>query len=200
MKRRFRRRPSARSLFLAALLVVLVSRYAWNQVHNAPDPAEPLVEGPCNIVRVVDGDTLLVRQTANAGGPSVRLRLLGIDCPEVDRPGHSAESFGAEATQFTRAFVSSGTAQLRLDRRRLDRFKRHLAYLFVDDRMLNLELVRAGLARVTSYPGDSPSIARQLRRAESEARADARRLWSDLPSGNNSNPKNEKPNRPGTNE
>jgi micrococcal nuclease len=66
---------------------------------------------------------------------------------------------------------------LRLDRRRKDRYDRFLAYVYVEDQMLNEELVRAGLARVSVYPGDSPQIAKRLREAEQEAQKANRGIW-----------------------
>jgi endonuclease YncB( thermonuclease family) len=44
--------------------------------------------------------------------------------------------------------------------------------------MLNEELVRAGLAKVKIYPGDSSTIGRRLTQAEKEAKQDARGIWS----------------------
>jgi len=67
---------------------------------------------------------------------------------------------------------------MRFDKRRLDQYDRYLAYVFVDERMLNEELVRAGLALVSTFPGDSDSMTRRLRAAESEAKEQARGLWS----------------------
>ena len=180
MTRRFRRRPSGRSLFLALLFIAVGIRYVWDLVQAHPGPSDPLIEGPCKIVRIVDGDTLVVQQSTASNGPTARLRLLGIDCPESGRDGRPSEFCSAAATKFTRRFVAGGQVELRLDRRRLDRYQRYLAYVFVADRMLNVELVRAGLARVSHYPGDSPSIAKQLHRAELEARQSRRGLWSDL--------------------
>jgi micrococcal nuclease len=75
-------------------------------------------------------------------------------------------------------FVASGPTRLRFDKRRKDRYDRFLAYVYVEERMLNVELVRAGLARVSTFPGDSPSLASQLGRAEQDARRAGRGIWS----------------------
>jgi endonuclease YncB( thermonuclease family) len=45
--------------------------------------------------------------------------------------------------------------------------------------MLNEELVRAGLAHVSTYAGDSETMARRLRTAEQEAREIGRGIWSE---------------------
>lgn len=154
------------------------------ELNRAADPVAAMREGACEVVRVVDGDTILVRQQVDS--PSsvssglrdhVRVRLLGIDTPETVKEGHPVERWGPEATEFTQRFLAGGRAQLRFDKRRVDRYGRLLAYVYVDDRMLNEELVRAGLARVSLYPGDSESIGRQLRRAEEAARREKIGIW-----------------------
>jgi len=53
--------------------------------------------------------------------------------------------------------------------------------VFLADKMLNEELVRAGLAHVLAYPGDSESMTRRLRAAEQEARQSRRGIWSEQP-------------------
>ena len=78
---------------------------------------------------------------------------------------------------MTRRLLDEGQVTLRLDRRRLDQHQRVLAYVYVDGRMVNTELVRAGLARTDVYPGDSQSIARILNKAEAEAKSNRVGIW-----------------------
>ncbi len=140
-----------------------------------------MAEGDYTVVRVVDGDTLLVSpqfSPPTRDRREIRLRLLGIDCPESVKPDHPVEPWALEAAEFTRHFVSGGSVRLRFDKRRLDRYDRYLAYVFVADKMLNEELLRAGLAVVSIFPGDSESIARRLRVAAREAEDAQRGVWS----------------------
>jgi micrococcal nuclease len=120
------------------------------------------------------------RSTEHGSGQTsqFRLRLLGVDTPETVKEDTPVEPFGPEATAFTRRFVANGQARLELDKRRVDRFGRSLAYLYVGEEMLNVELVRAGLARVAHYPGDSQSMHSLLRAAEREAQRERRGIWS----------------------
>lgn len=186
-RRIYRRRPS-RLWFLAALFVALVAvrcaRDRWfpeADPHFVPPPSDK-----CRYVveRVIDGDTLLVRAADGephdpAAPRQFRLRLLGIDCPETVHPDRPVEPWGPEATAFTSDFVQGRTLRLVYDRRRTDSYDRYLAYVFVDERLLNEELVRSGLAVVKTFPGDSESVARRLRAAEKEARENARGVWSE---------------------
>jgi micrococcal nuclease len=123
------------------------------------------------VQRVVDGDTLLLDR-------GVRLRLMGVDTPETVKPNVAVESFGPEATQFTRDFVAGGRVRLQFDQERVDRFGRWLAYVWVDDRLLNEELLRAGLARWEPQFHYSLAMKTRFRRAEAAARSAGRGIWS----------------------
>ncbi|HEX6210706.1 MAG TPA: thermonuclease family protein [Methylomirabilota bacterium] len=115
------------------------------------------------MVAVHDGDTLSVRTAAAV----VRVRLVGIDCPE------QGQRFSRRARRFTARQVS-GRVVLVLGGGR-DQYDRLLARVLVDGRDLNEALVRAGLA--WHYETDAPGLV--LEAAEREARAARRGLWSD---------------------
>jgi micrococcal nuclease len=169
MARRYRRRLSPRAAALLVLLVLLAVRLYWES--GAPVPPEALSEKTYRVARVVDGDTLLLEDGA-------RVRLIGVDTPETVKPGAPVEPFGPEATAFTRRFVAGGEVRLQLDRERKDRYGRFLAYVWVDGRMLNEALVRAGLARARLDYRYSEAMKRRFRRAEEEAQAARRGIWS----------------------
>jgi micrococcal nuclease len=182
-RRRFRRRPRRIWLFLILIAGLGLSRWGHDRWRGVPQPARepPLAEGDYTVLRVVDGDTLVVSSPSSPparGGRETRLRLLGVDCPESVQPDHPVEPWALEAAEFTRQFVSGGSVRLRFDKRRLDRYDRYLAYVSVADKMLNEELLRAGLAVVLVFPGDSESMARRLRVAAREAEDAQRGVWS----------------------
>lgn len=87
------------------------------------------------VVGVADGDTIEVAHS----GQSWRIRLHGIDCPE------RRQDFGEVARRFTADLAFGQTVQVRpIDR---DRYGRVVAVVVLaDGRVLNHELVRAGLA------------------------------------------------------
>src|SRR6478672_10050506 len=98
--------------------------------------ADPLgSEYAARVVGISDGDTIRVVHD----GREVRIRLHGIDCPE------SKQAFGSRAKQFTSEMVFDQVVHLRV--RDIDRYGRTVAEVWLGDgRMLNRELVRAGLA------------------------------------------------------
>jgi micrococcal nuclease len=137
----------------------------------APPDAEPLPSGRYQLEYVFDGDTLLL-------ATGQRVRLIGVDTPETVKRDHPVEPFGPEATQFTREFVAGGEVRLEFDRERLDRYGRWLAYVWVGERMLNEELVRAGLARFEPEYHYSETMKRRFRIAQQEAQSARRGIWS----------------------
>lgn len=187
MKRIFRRRPPHwLTLIVIVLLFVLVR--LGQQLRSGGSSASPLPlpEGAYRLERVVDGDTLIVRpgpDTASQLPPDfrARIRLAGVDAPESVRPDHPVERWGPESSQFTEDFLSGGQLTLQFGRRRIDRYDRYLAFVFVGETLLNEELARAGLARVKIYSGEESSLTNRLVKAEQEARNARRGIWSGTP-------------------
>ncbi len=91
---------------------------------------------------VYDGDTVLLEN-------GVCVRYIGIDTPETGRDGRPPQAMAEAARSFNARWVQGKTIRLELDREHRDRHDRLLAYVYLPDgRMLNVELVRRGLARV----------------------------------------------------
>jgi micrococcal nuclease len=162
-------RATRRALALLAFLVVAALQ-AWRGCRLETTPTE-LPEGIYRVKRVVDGDTLVLQGDK-------RVRLMGVDTPETVKPEHAVEPWGPEATEFTREFVAAGQVRLEFDRVRLDRFNRYLAYVWVGDKLLNEELLRAGLARWERGYDYSQRMKTRFRRAQHEAQESHRGLWS----------------------
>ncbi len=136
-------------LLLAALLVL-----APAQAQRSP--VGP-IHGPVPVISVSDGDTLVVMSNV---GPR-KVRLIGVDAPEVGQPGPGAAAFGAMATEFLASLLPADRlVWLELDLDLEDAYGRLLAYVYVADphggwllgevpvRQLNLALAEAGWAWV----------------------------------------------------
>jgi len=122
------------------------------------------------VVRVVDGDTLVLDNDE-------RIRLIGVDTPETKHPARPVEPLGPEASAFTRRVVEGKLVTLRFDRKKRDRYQRLLAFVFIGERCLNEELIRAGFSRcMTRYSFDT-SMKKRFLAAESEARVARRGIW-----------------------
>jgi len=125
-------------LLLAVLALASAPASCWGQV---TDPTELALEG--RVYRIVDGDTVVLK-----GGETVR--YLNIDTPETGDP------YADEAAALNRKLVRFKDVRLELDVKDRDTYGRLLAYVYVETDegwvMVNLELVRAGLARLLFIP------------------------------------------------
>ena len=174
-RRRYRRLTYA-GLVVLALSAVLdragVFRYAGND-WRAFDHKQFVV------THVADGDTLTVRPPG--GGEETRVRLIGIDAPELNsRDGGRPDHWAADARDYLRRRADDKHVTLRLEQTDTrDRYRRLLAYVYVgDSHNLNLDLVRDGHAYADRrFPH---SMRAQFERAESEARRAKRGLWKDV--------------------
>ena len=104
--------------------------------------------------------------------------MLGVDTPETVKPDHPVEPWGPEATDFTRQFLVDGQIRLELGHELKDDYGRWLAFVWVEDRLLNEELVREGLSPAVTYSLRSAPMKRRLLAAQTEAQAARRGIWS----------------------
>lgn len=163
-------RPTVPTLVLAMALVVS-GLVACGRSGGAA-AGEP---GRATVVRVVDGDTIVVA----IGEVDERVRLIGIDTPESVDPRSPVDCFGPEASGAARALLPEGTeVQLVRDVEARDRYDRLLAYVYrVDDgTFVNLSLAEQGFAEVATFP---PNVAHtdELVAAVAQARHQGLGLW-----------------------
>ncbi|MET0577674.1 MAG: thermonuclease family protein, partial [Ilumatobacteraceae bacterium] len=127
------------------------------------------------VEHVVDGDTIDV----DIGGRDERVRLIGVDTPEVYVDEGPPDCYGPEASAFTKALLAPGTA-VRLERDVVGRddYGRLLAYVYVaaDGTFVNDALVRRGLARPLTIAPNATYAARFVA-ASIDAEADGLGLW-----------------------
>lgn len=131
-------------------------------------------ERSARVVRVVDGDTIIVRA---AGGRTERVRYIGIDTPESVKPDTPPECFGKQATEANRRLVDGEEVRLVPDREPFDRFDRALAYVYVDDTFVNGDLVENGYATTLEIEPNT-SRADELNSLERVAKRTNKGLWA----------------------
>jgi micrococcal nuclease len=150
------------------LLVALAGGACGNRDGGRGPPA-----GVVPVERVVDGDTIQVRFL----GRDERVRLIGVDTPEVSWYGGQGDCFGERAGLYTRARLSGRTVRLVFDVDRRDRYGRLLAYVYLGSELFNLTLVQRGYAEVETVPPDT-RLARVFEAAAGRARSAGLGLWS----------------------
>jgi micrococcal nuclease len=140
-------------------------------------PAPAAAPAQARVVRVVDGDTVMLR----LDGDDRRVRLLGVDAPESVTPDRPVECWGPQAAAAARRLMPRG-AVVAVDtdpsQGDEDRYGRLLAEVTVGDaaETVNVALVREGAAEV--FRGDGRGrLQPALRAAEREARDAGRGLW-----------------------
>jgi micrococcal nuclease len=125
------------------------------------------------VLKVTDGDTFHVLYR----GQDERVRLIGIDTPEVPWYGGDEECFGVEAGLYARERLDGKWVRLEFDVARRDRYDRLLAYVYLGGELFNLTLVRRGYATSQSVP-PNVGFAAEFEAGEVEARIAKVGLWS----------------------
>jgi endonuclease YncB( thermonuclease family) len=146
-------------VIVRVLVVILCLGFLSNAACEAP------AHDTGRVVRVLDGDSLIVRQ---ADGEDIEVRLFGIDAPEYRQPW----------SRKSRQALSrlAGDRLVRLEVRAVDRYGRSVAVLrrVSDELDVGREMVRLGQAWVyRRYTDDGTLITLEV-----EARAAGLGLWS----------------------
>jgi endonuclease YncB( thermonuclease family) len=144
---------------------------------TAATPVKTTIVQYARVTSVADGDTVNVRL---ATGANRRVRLLGIDTPEVY--GAVVECGGPAASAAMKKMLPVGTrVQLVSDSTQAstDRYGRLLRYVsrVADGRQVNRAQVYLGNATVYVYNGVPFKRTREYRTAQASAKAAPRGIW-----------------------
>ena len=119
--------------------------------------------------RFVDGDTIDLEN-----GIEVllkRIRLLGINTPERGKPLYK------EATIALENLIANKDITLEKDpSKNQGKYGRPLRYILVDNKNLNIEMVRLGYAKAFMYEG--LKYEKEILKAQEKAKAAKRGLWA----------------------
>ena len=153
------------------LLTSLVAAVAAVQTFSSSSPIKR--SDPVLVRAVIDGDTIDVTTFG-------RVRLLGIDAPEIGRGFDTSAPFSREARYRLISLVLHRWIRLEQEGTLLDAYNRHLAYVMREDGVfVNAALVGDGLARVSARV--PLSRLPELEKAEAQAKAFRRGMWGATP-------------------
>jgi len=127
-------------------------------------------DGYFRVLDVHDGDTL----TIIFSGKRERVRLIGIDAPELDQ-----KPWGVRAKRNLEGLLSSSDMDIRLefDVEERDRYGRLLAYVWTKDgRLINRVMLEEGYAVLLTIPPNIKYVD-EFKRAQASARASKRGIW-----------------------
>lgn len=131
-------------IFLISLFLVINYNFIDSSIENFLEEYELGVAE-----RIVDGDTAIINGNST--------RFLGINTPE------KGEKYYQEAKNFLEDMILNRTVKLEFGKDRYDMYRRKLAYIFLDGKNINVELVRNGFANI--YLLDDKLHEEELRKA-----------------------------------
>lgn len=135
------------------------------------------------VTHVYDGDTIKI--TSFLG--TEKVRLIGIDTPELHHPKKGREPYGEEARDYTHRYLLEKEVFLEYDVEYFDQFDRRLAYVWLKDpsekevsrdlnNLFNYRLVREGYARAVRY-GRNIKHQKKLKKAQFDAKKEFKGIW-----------------------
>lgn len=147
-KRRKKNRAAKYLIAVATTVAILLMIYiAVLFAKSTINDLTAELSGPYEVVRVVDGDTIIV----GIDGEDTRVRLIGIDTPEsvADESVKENTEEGKEASEYTTNLLEGNTVYLEYDQEFLDEYGRTLCYVYLHDKstMVNEILLKNGYAR-----------------------------------------------------
>lgn len=164
--------------FTTLIMTVIIAIASWLGIGSARIGG--VVQA--KVVRVVDGDTIV----ASVNGDERRVRMIGVDTPETVHPDKPVQFYGPEASAFTKRELRNRDIWLEYDVSPLDKYQRHLAYIWLADPeadgadirrdMFNARLLLEGYARLMTIQPNS-RYADVFTKFQREAREKKRGLW-----------------------
>ena len=126
-------------------------------------------------IKCVDGDTAKFERNNKI----FTLRFLAVNTPETKSPKKGVEFYGKEASNYTcNRLEKAKNIEIEYDNKsdRNDRYGRNLGWVFLDDKLLQKDLVENGYAKVEYLYGKYKYVE-ELKELETKAKKDKKGLW-----------------------
>ncbi len=122
---------------------------------------------------VLDGDTIIVLYD----GKEEKVRLLGVNTPEITGFNKSGEYLGEEAKRFTIKMIHGKKVNIVFDNKKTDMYGRLLAYIYLEDgTFLNAEIIKQGYGY--AQKGFLHKYLNEFIKFEQEAKRSKLGLWA----------------------
>ncbi len=165
------------ALVFAALLIYRGVNLQQQSIASNGKPATNAMLGTYKVQKVIDGDTIEL----NIDGRTQKVRLIGMDTPEVVDPRKVVQCFGREASAQGHKRLEGQTIRLEYDVQvgEHDKYGRLLAYVFLSDGSNYAEgMIRDGYAHEYTYQNQAYKYQATFKSAEAEAQAANRGFWA----------------------
>lgn len=161
------------SVVLISTLIIVAS--SFNNSANAGTCSPSRVTGSFEKVKVkwvYDGDTVLLTDKR-------KIRIIGIDTPEVKHHRQSGQAFGAKAREALRELLKKHKYRvlLKFGSEKKDRYQRLLAHVYLPDKTnISTWLLEKGFAKTLSIPPNI-KLADCYKQAERVAQRQSLKIW-----------------------
>lgn len=111
----------------------------------------------------------------------IKVRFLAINAPEIKHGDKNAEFYGNESADYTcNKLKKAKKIELEYDdgSEKIDKYGRHLAWIILDDKILQKDLVKKGFAEVKYLYGDY-AYTKELQKLEKKAKEEKLGMWRD---------------------
>lgn len=127
------------------------------------------------VVKVIDGDTF---EGIKKGTTKVeRFRLLGIDTPESVHPDKKVECYSIEAKIWLKNNIEDKIVEVSYsNKNEKDLYGRNLVYVTSKNRIMNLELIKYGLAKKLIWEFNE-RYSKEITELELSAKQEKVGLW-----------------------
>ncbi len=137
---------------------------------------EQITKEGIKVFSVIDGDTIRYK---DENWTLQSVRLLGVDAPESNTARYKkTECYGKEAKDYLTQRLKGHSVQLKFEEgQESDRYGRLLAYVWLEDTLINEELIAQGFAREYTYK-QAYSQQEKFKKAEQKAQSDQLGMWN----------------------
>lgn len=165
-------------LLVAVALVVLAGCTEPNTLTSSTTGSteQKIVGEQVEVVSIMDGDTMKVKYDGKVSS----VRFLLIDAPEMYHKQLGEQPFGKEAQKRNRELINNAkVVSLEFDTTgdKEDKYGRLLAYVYVDGKSVQEQLIKEGLVRVGYVYNKQAAHLDDYYKAQDEAKAANRGIW-----------------------
>ena len=114
---------------IALMIITLMVLYNWAKALDLHE-----------VRKVYDGDTIALDDGR-------KIRLIGVDAPEVASPYSKEEPFGEQSKRHLEKLLFGEKVYIKTGAVQFDKYGRTLAYVYADDVLINGRMIKDGWAR-----------------------------------------------------